>query len=315
MAGQRWWRRGHWMAASPPPADDQPEDEAVRCLKKRHYFTKAGIVIMPHERYIPALVELYGLENRTGKATPESSQVELEGGPSDLLEGADQFRFRSALGTLLYVSQDRVDVQHCIRNLSQSMAQPTKKAEAEIKHVILYLRRTENYGLLLRYQKYRSKKSEILCQVADADGPDYLESFTDSDWAGDKSSSSRRRHSVSSVQMFLNGCMVTSWSRSQKSIALSSCEAEFLAAAGGTAEALQVKDLWIFVSRREVMIKAITDSTSCRAFTERLGVGRRKHIDIKYLWMQLEVKKETLVMENIPTLMNVSDLEAESTTS
>ena len=181
------------------PQDDQPEDEAVRCLKKRHYFTKEGIVIMPHERYIPALVELYGLEKRTGKATPESSQVELEGGPSDLLEGADQFRFRSALGTLLYVSQDRVDVQHCIRNLSQFMAQPTKQAEAEIKHVILYLRRTENYGLLLPYQKYRSKKSEILCQVQDADGPDYLE---DSDWAGDKSSSSRRRHSVSSVQMF-----------------------------------------------------------------------------------------------------------------
>ena len=102
--------------------------------------------------------------------------------------------------------------------------------------------------------------------------------------------------------------MVTSWSRSQKRIALSSCEAEFLAAAGGAAEALQVKDLWIFVSRREVMIKAITDSSSCRAFTERLGVGRLKHIDIKYSWMQLEVKKETLVMESIPTLMNVSDL-------
>ena len=90
-------------------------------------------------------------------------------------------------------------------------------------------------------------------------------------------------------------------------VALSSCEAEFLAAAGGAAEALQVRDLRIFISRREVLIKAITDSSSCRAFTERLGVGRLKHIDIKYLWMQLEVKKETLVMESIPTL-NVSDL-------
>ena len=110
------------------------------------------------------------------------------------------------------------------------------------------------------------------------------------------------------VFMFLNGCLITSWSRSQKSIALSSCEAELLASAGGVAEAFQVKDLWQFLSRRMVMIKAITDSSSCRAFTERLGVGRLKHIDSKYLWMQLEVKKETMVMEAIPTLLNVSDI-------
>ena len=110
---------------------------------------------------------------------------------------------------------------------------------------------------------------------------DFLEVFSDSDWAGDKSSSAKRRHSVSSVFMFLNGCLITSWSRSQKSIALCSCEAEFLASAGGVAEAIQVK---------------------------RLGVGRLKHIDIKYLWMQLEVKKETMVMEGIPTLLNVSDI-------
>ena len=89
------------------PHGDQSEEEAVRCLKKRHYFTKDCIVIMPHERYIPALLELYGLEN--------------------LLEGADQFRFRSALGTLLYVSQDRVDIQHCIRNLSQFMVLPRRQ--------------------------------------------------------------------------------------------------------------------------------------------------------------------------------------------
>ena len=51
--------------------------------------------------------------------------------------------------------------------------------------------------------------------------------FTDSDWAGDESGSNdRRRDSVSSAMIFLNGRPVVSWSRSQKSIALSSCESE-----------------------------------------------------------------------------------------
>ena len=32
--------------------------------------------------------------------------MSLEGPPEDCLEGEDQFRFRSALGTLLYISRD-----------------------------------------------------------------------------------------------------------------------------------------------------------------------------------------------------------------
>lgn len=48
-------------------------------------------------------------------------------------------------------------------------------------------------------------------------------------------------HSVSSTMIFLNGCLIAAWSRSQKSIALSSCEAEFLASAGGAAESVAVE--------------------------------------------------------------------------
>ena len=79
------------------PTDHQAEDEAVRCLKKRHFFTSAGVAITPHEKYIPNLLQLYQLDKRSGKASPESGQDNLEGAPDEILEGADQFRFRSAL--------------------------------------------------------------------------------------------------------------------------------------------------------------------------------------------------------------------------
>ena len=104
---------------------------------------------MPHEKYILSLLQLYQLEKSAGKATPESGQENLEGPPDEVLEGDDQFRFRSALGTLLYISQDRVDIQHAVRKLSQFTAKPTQRAEAEVRHVVLYLKRTEGYGLLL----------------------------------------------------------------------------------------------------------------------------------------------------------------------
>lgn len=51
-----------------------------------------------------------------------------------------------------------------------------------------------------------------------------------------------------------------------------------------------------------------TDSSSCRAFSERQGVGKSKHVETKFLWLQQEVKKSTLKMEGVSTLLNVSDL-------
>ena len=118
---------------------------------------------------------------------------------------------------------------------------PYSWKKIELRHLILYLKRTKNYGILLPYTKY--KKAEVLRGQDDCEDQDALEIWTDSDWAGDRKSKQKRRRSVSSAMIFLNGCLIAAWSRFQKSIALSSCEAEFLASAGGAAEALQLKEL------------------------------------------------------------------------
>ena len=112
-----------------------------------------------------------------------------------------------------------------------------------------------------------------------------VEVFTDSDWAGDRSESTeRRRHSVSSAMIFPNGRPVISWSRSQKSIALSSYESEYLSAVGGAAEGIFIGTLWSFHVKKLVKVDVISDSSSCRAFSQRQGVGRLKHVETKHLW-------------------------------
>ena len=146
-------------------------------------------------------------------------------GEDEELSPEEAHQFRSAMGTLLYLSADRWDIQHSVY-LAQWMAKPSKLAKAGVRHVILYLAGTKSYAMLLPYhvtisldamdpvnhrRKSRSSQTEI------------------SDWAGDQSSASaRRRHSVSSAMIFLNGRAVTSWSGSQRSIALSSCESEYI---------------------------------------------------------------------------------------
>ena len=67
-------------------------------------------------------------------------------------------------------------------------------------------------------------------------------------------------------------------------------------------------------SRAQVETLVVTDSSSCRAFSHRMGVGRLKHVDTKYLWMQKLIKDELMGMDGVGTIMNVADLGAKRVT-
>ena len=186
--------------------------------------------------------------------------------------------FRSSMGTLLYLSQDRVDIQHAVRNLSQWMS--------GVRHLVLYLKGTPTYGVFLPYMvASNSKLEKIHGKSSNYFNGERVEVFTDSDWAGDRSNTERRRRSVSSRMAFVNGRLATSWSRTQKSIALSICKIEYLAAAGGGAKRLFIGRLWHFLVHKDVSIALMMDSSSGKAFAQRLGIRRMKHI-VKFLWLQ-----------------------------
>eukprot|EP00435_Cladocopium_sp_Y103_P000040 s2725_g1.t1 len=235
------------------PAADQDPKEPVRFLKKRHFFTGAGVVISPLEKYIEGLVKAHKMENRKPKATPDIALDCLDG---DELDDVDKHTFRSSMGTLLYLSQDRVDIQHAVRNLSQWMSRPTRPALDGVRHLVLYLKGTPTYGVFLPYTvASNSKLEEIHGKSSSCFDGERVEVFTDSDWAG-----------------------------------------------------LYIGRLWEFLVRKDVSIAVVIDSSSGKAFAQRLGVGRMKHIDVKFLWLQRCVKEQLLAMESVGTLFNVADL-------
>ena len=285
------------------PGVYQDPDEAVRFLKRRHFFTEDGVVVQPHEKYIPALVKLYKLEQRAPKPVPEGThQLRTDGSE---LSPEQRKKFRSALGVLLYVSQDRIDIQHAVRSLSRFMSKPTVEAEQAVKHLILYLKGTESYGIRLPYfVGFNTKKNELFGQAEEEKQKPMVEVFCDADWAA----SENQRHSVSSGMVFIQGCLVVSWSRTQKSVALSSCESEYLSLCAGAAEGLYVKRLLEFVLQDSAVLRLYTDSSSCLGFANRSGVGRLKHLDTRRLWLQNEVKNRTLELQKVPTQLNISDL-------
>ena len=97
------------------------------------------------------------------------------------------------------------------------------------------------------------------------------------------------------------------WSRTQSVVALSSCEAELIAMSSGATDAKLVQSLLSEFGERYV-IQLVTDSSSARAVTQRRGLGRLRHIALRELWLQQEVRDGAIVVGTVPTLQNVADI-------
>ena len=153
----------------------------------------------PHERYVDDLIKMFQVEGYKPKPTPDLSHWSGDDGE---LEPGEAHLFRSAMGTLLYLSADRWDIQHSVRHPAQWMAKPTRFAKAGVRHLVLYLSGTKTYGMLLPYKVIGGKLDSVYGRESNPMTSELVEVFTDSDWAGDQSNcSSRRRHSVSSAMI------------------------------------------------------------------------------------------------------------------
>ena len=102
------------------------------------------------EKYINKLLELYDLGRLMSKATPEHVDLVKEDKSKEL--GPEETkRFRSGLGSVLYLAQDRIDIQYASKCLASSMSKPTQQSLKRLKHLILYLAGTANRSTLLPY--------------------------------------------------------------------------------------------------------------------------------------------------------------------
>ena len=107
--------------------------------------------------------------------------------------------------------------------------------------------------------------------------------------------------------MFFGEVAVSGWSSNQAVIALSSGEAEYYAALKGASAALgfqsMLKDLGI-----EASIIIYSDSSAARGIIHRAGLGKLRHLETGYLWLQAAVKAKRLQVRKVLGTENPADL-------
>ena len=97
-------------------------------------------------------------------------------------------------------------------------------------------------------------------------------------------------------------------SRGQASVAMSSCEAEVMAASEGINEALLMQEVLVFAGLEHYEIDVKVDSSAAHAFFHRRGVGRMKHKDSKILRLQDLIVAGSVKLKKIPSTQNLADV-------
>lgn len=164
----------------------------------------------------------------------------------------------------------------------------------DLKHLARYLKGKPS--LALRYDQ-QAKPTCIRVSV-------------DSDHAADRLT----RKSTTGMVQRLGLHPIKATSNLQTAISLNVSEAEFYALVHGAANGLglqaYLRDLGI-----ELPLVVESDSSSARAFSSRRGLGKQRHVQTRYLWIQDRVAKNDFSVVKVPTSENVSDILTKATSA
>ena len=162
------------------------------------------------------------------------------------------------------------------------MVKPTKIFWKAGKHVLRYITGTSGYGLWYRQE----------------DGAK-LSGFTDADWAG----SPTDRKSTSGGVFSIGSTAVYWYSRKQRSVALSSTEAEYMAASLAACEAIWMRKILVGLFGLHLEPTMIyCDNQSCiKLSANPVFHDRSKHIDIRYHHIRDCVQRRIMMLSYVPT--------------
>jgi hypothetical protein len=133
-------------------------------------------------------------------------------------EEVDATRYRCIVGSLRYLIHTRPELTYAVGYVSRFLEQPTEEHLQAVKKILHYIAGTLQYGL--RYGRRT--------------GTTRLVGYCDSDLADDIDT----RKSTTDALFFLGKCLVGWQSLKQRVVALSSCEAEYIAATTAATQAI-----------------------------------------------------------------------------
>ena len=265
----------------------------ARDLGEASYFLGMDIVrdrkkrtlILGQRKYARDVLSRFGMLDAKSNSLPAPAnfRIQADGDPCD----PTYLDYPAVVGCLQYLATcTRPDLCFLVSVLARYVSRPTADHCAFAKGVLAYLAGTTNLGIAFGTNKD-------------------LVGFSDSDYAANVDN----RRSTTGYVFLLHGGAISWSSRLQPTVAASTCEAEYMAAASTVKEALWLKILLNDLGCRSGAVQLYADNQgTIKLLKHPIASKRSKHIDVMHHFARERVAMGDVKIDYCPTSKMVADV-------
>ena len=232
---------------------------------------------LSQEQYISSVLSRFGMSNCKPVSTPmctSSSHSNLD------TPHADSKRYQEMMGSLLFLAtRTRPDISAAVSLLCRHTANPRAAHFVAGKRVLRYLQGTKSFALRIGSTQ------------------DSLVAYADADWANDH----RDRRSTSGILLQLAGGSVLWKTCKQSVVALSTCEAELMAASEVCKGVVWVRHLLCELGFPQEHPTTLYEDNQGAQVWGTYGVRNAKHVAIRRNYVKEQVDSRTVEMKYVPS--------------
>jgi hypothetical protein len=252
------------------------------------------LLMIDQEQFVTTILRQFGMEHCNPVATPLPN-TRLT---SDMCPQSDEERaavsslpYCAIVGKCMYLSTcTRPDITYAIRELARFMSNFGQRHFDAAKHLLRYLQGTRSRGII-----YGDSTPSL----------PIFRSFTDSDWAMSES-----RKSVSGYIIDCGGGPISWSSKQQTIVALSSCEAEYIACTHCARHIIWLRSLFheLGFPQTQPSILYCDNQGTVACTHDPHSHSRMKHIEIRQHFIRTCVNNRVIDVHHIPGIDNPADL-------
>ena len=254
------------------------------------YDTQNASIFIHQTNYIRQMLRRFNMEDATPVTTPADPHTNLYSSEEREII-PDDVPLRQAVGSLMFAAiVSRPDIMFAVSYVSRFVSKPESIHWNAVKRIFKYLKDTADYGI--QYSNYSNQPN--------------LVGFSDSDFAND----TETRRSTSGYVFMLNGGPVTWSSQRQRVVALSTTEAEYLAASAATKEAVWLKHLLRDINQpvEDPITLKIDNQSAIRLVRNPEFHKRTKHIDTHYHFIREKYQNRDIDVTYVPSNNQIADI-------
>ena len=255
------------------------------------FEVSVGSIKMHQSEYAQKILERFNMLECHPKSLPcnlDSTNIDFDN-QSPYLE--DNTLYREIVGSLIYLMTcTRPDLCYVVTVLSQNLSKPKMVHLNLAKHVLRYLKGTQNHGLVYK----GTNKLQII-------------GYTDASWA---STGDRRSISGYCYSMSENSSLVSWKSKKQSVVALSSCESEYIGITLAMQEGVFLKQMFdgIGLGQSSGVLLNVDNMGAIDLSKNPVHHQRSKHIDVRFHYLRSKVLDGSFVLKYVPSKENVADI-------